>query len=526
MGVFSDVTGATKGALWPFLPLFNMVTLSDPPATAPDEKGSFSGGTLRPYNDKISDYVGVQFGSVFKIVLATVCWVYTVDMTAAAEGYNLSLNGWVMQIVGRDLLLMLVVCGGWNWVLYSSPLKEKLAPYKINSSYPDNAQMRRDVFWTISATLLGSAQEVLLMRWWAGGYFQRPLFGSVVGEEAVPWGEANTFFGTKETAVFSGPELPFIGVLYFHQYTMYFIMWIATMLYWRIAHFFLIHRGMHPWWDRNNTLAQGDLGAVLYRYVHSHHHKSYNPTSWSGISMLPIESISYISAALIPLFFRCGCHPWLHLYTKLDLVIGAQVGHDGFDEPGGASYYHQLHHAHFECNYGDAAFPLDWIFGCFEDGTKWAKTDKDTSDAPLLKKERDATQPVTMEEVSKHSTQEDCWIVLHGTALDVTSFLADHPGGDKVILAKAGTDATAAFELIHKKSGGTALIKKWAPEAPVGFVPDLVTSSKDAEEVLSAGGSGSVSKALPGVLAQLSLNAVFVVLCVGSWIMVMGSKFW
>ena len=101
---------------------------------------------------------------------------------------------------------------------------------------------------------------------------------------------------------------------------------------------------------------------------------------------MPVESIAYIQAATIPLFFRsgtpppappgpsgdpssgcrvlkrarvwvAGCHPWLHLYTKLDLIIGAQIGHDGFDAPGGGSYYHQLHHAHFECNYGDSAFP-------------------------------------------------------------------------------------------------------------------------------------------------------------------------
>ena len=41
---------------------------------------------------------------------------------------------------------------------------------------------------------------------------------------------------------------------------------------------------------------------------------------------------------------------------------------------GGGSYFHQLHHAHFECNYGDAAFPTDWLFGTFEDGSRWAKT--------------------------------------------------------------------------------------------------------------------------------------------------------
>ena len=38
-----------------------------------------------------------------------------------------------------------------------------------------------------------------------------------------------------------------------------------------------------------------------------------------------LTAFRYISAALIPLMFRTGCHPWIHLYTKLDLIIGAQV---------------------------------------------------------------------------------------------------------------------------------------------------------------------------------------------------------
>ena len=59
--------------------------------------------------------------------------------------------------------------------------------------------------------------------------------------------------------------------------------------------------------------------------MHAHHHRSYNPTAFSGFSMVPVESVLYISAALIPLMFRSGCHPWIHLYTKLDLIIGAQV---------------------------------------------------------------------------------------------------------------------------------------------------------------------------------------------------------
>lgn len=35
---------------------------------------------------------------------------------------------------------------------------------------------------------------------------------------------------------------------------------------------------------------------------------------------------------------------------------------------------------------------------------------------------------VTMEEVAKHNKPDDCWIVIEGRVMDVTSYLKDHPG--------------------------------------------------------------------------------------------------
>jgi len=56
---------------------------------------------------------------------------------------------------------------------------------------------------------------------------------------------------------------------------------------------------------------------------------------------------------------------------------------------------------------------------------------------------------MTLDEVAKHTTKEDCWVVLHGEVLNVTSFLKDHPGGELAILTFAGKDATPEFDMIH-----------------------------------------------------------------------------
>jgi len=363
----------TKASLWPFINLYNMAN-ADPRGDGIERNtaGSYSGKKLRPFNNKLSDYLGIQFGSIPKILLAILCYTYTVDMEAAAKGWDFSLDGWVARVFIRDLVLMLVVPGVWDYVLYFSPLKETLAPYKFNSKYPPIEQLIRDIGWTFSATVLASVQEVGLMYYWAGGHFKAAFFGAAPeGEKSVPVGP---FFGTADNSVYSTPDVFGLGQIHFHQYTACFVVWTMSMLHWRIFHFWFIHRNMHPWRDRKNGLAQGDVGAFLYRWVHAHHHKSHNPTAFSGISMTPVESVAYLSAGLIPMMWRHGCHPWIHLYTKFDLIIGAQIGHDGFDAPGGGSYYHQLHHAHFECNYGDSLVPMDWLCGTFEDGSKWDKT--------------------------------------------------------------------------------------------------------------------------------------------------------
>jgi len=101
-----------------------------------------------------------------------------------------------------------------------------------------------------------------------------------------------------------------------------------------------------------------------------------------------------------------------------------------------------------------------------------------------------ATGGYSMEEVAKHTTKEDCWVILHGRVLDVTKFLGEHPGGELAILTFAGKDATAEFDMIHPPD----VIEKYAPNAVIGMLggaPDQVDM-----EAGGGGGSGGSKKAI------------------------------
>eukprot|EP00974_Lingulodinium_polyedra_P105732 10235494-Lingulodinium_polyedra.AAC.1 len=51
----------------------------------------------------------------------------------------------------------------------------------------------------------------------------------------------------------------------------------------------------------------------------------------------------------------------------------------------------------------------------------------------------------------RHASGGSAWVVLHGQVYDLTAFLADHPGGEEMVLKWAGKNATMLWSAIHKK---------------------------------------------------------------------------
>merc|ERR1719265_1873500 len=84
----------------------------------------------------------------------------------------------------------------------------------------------------------------------------------------------------------------------------------------------------------------------------------------------------------------------------------------------------------------------------------------------------------TLEEVAKHTTKSDCWVVVAGQVLNVTNFLPTHPGGELAILTFAGKDATEEFNMIHPPD----VIGKYAPDAVIGNLGGGADDGGEEEE--------------------------------------------
>eukprot|EP01138_Halocafeteria_seosinensis_P014443 gb/GECG01014745.1/.p1 GENE.gb/GECG01014745.1/~~gb/GECG01014745.1/.p1 ORF type:complete len:454 (+),score=30.92 gb/GECG01014745.1/:1-1362(+) len=74
----------------------------------------------------------------------------------------------------------------------------------------------------------------------------------------------------------------------------------------------------------------------------------------------------------------------------------------------------------------------------------------------------------TMEEVQKHNTANDLWIVVNGKVLDLTNYLKHHPGGETVAISQGGLEATDAVRAMHPPE----VVEKKMPQFCIGTVSE------------------------------------------------------
>ncbi|KAL1553155.1 Cytochrome b5 isoform E [Salvia divinorum] len=119
------------------------------------------------------------------------------------------------------------------------------------------------------------------------------------------------------------------------------------------------------------------------------------------------------------------------------------------------------------------------------------------------------------EEVAKHNETKDCWIVISGKVYDVTPFMDDHPGGDEVLLAATGKDATNDFEDIgHSDEAREMMDKYYIGKIDPATVPSKRTFSKPLQHAAAHSANKSpdfVIKILQFLVPLLILGLAFAV---------------
>lgn len=260
-------------------------------------------------------------------VLAAASWIW---LTPSKETLTTLSWDWIALVLVRNSAITLVIFGLLELRLYVQ--RKQGNRFKYNPAFPSDS--RSSVF------MFGHQQLDSIIRTFGTGL---PIWTTY--EVIYLWAWAN---GVGPWAVFGDNPV----------WLILFAIMIPVI---HDLHFYLIHRLIHL--------------PILYKWIHSVHHNSINPSPWSSLSMHPVEHLLYWSDSLVHLILPS--HPLLAIFHLQLNGVGAVVGHIGFDriEAGEDkavqthAQAHYLHHKYFEVNYSDGLLPLDQWFGTWHDGT-------------------------------------------------------------------------------------------------------------------------------------------------------------
>ncbi|KAK9319804.1 cytochrome b5-like heme/steroid binding domain-containing protein [Lipomyces orientalis] len=82
-----------------------------------------------------------------------------------------------------------------------------------------------------------------------------------------------------------------------------------------------------------------------------------------------------------------------------------------------------------------------------------------------------ALKEYNLEEVARHSSKDDLFLIIRGQVYDVTDFLDKHPGGPDVLLDIQGPEATQLFDDVGHSLEAHDILK----EILVGKLKNQVT---------------------------------------------------
>lgn len=269
---------------------------------------------------------------VMMVALALVLWYFAYPSLDQARQFSI---GWIAQTWLVNLLMMVAVAGGLHWYFYMFRGQKKQLKFDHRDQAVNNRlwkfshQVRDNMFWSLTSGVAQiTAFQVVLLWMMASGY---------------------------------APTITF------QDHPVWFVLALMLLPVWSALHFYWVHRLLHV--------------PFIYKHVHSLHHRNINIGPWSGLSMHPVEHFLYLTTLAIHCIVPS--HPIHLVFHVIYQGPGAAMTHTGYEDLlirdkrrlALGTFYHQLHHRYYECNYGNQEMPWDRWFGTFHDGSAQGTTD-------------------------------------------------------------------------------------------------------------------------------------------------------
>ncbi len=93
--------------------------------------------------------------------------------------------------------------------------------------------------------------------------------------------------------------------------------------------------------------------------------------------------------------------------------------------------------------------------------TEEFETENDEDDVKIQTQDSNSQVPITasngkqysLADIATHKDSSSCWSAINGKVYDLTSWIGQHPGGDKRILGICGIDGSSQFDGQHAGEG-------------------------------------------------------------------------
>lgn len=83
-----------------------------------------------------------------------------------------------------------------------------------------------------------------------------------------------------------------------------------------------------------------------------------------------------------------------------------------------------------------------------------------------------ADRSYTLAEVTRHATQDDCWMVIEGQVYDFTKYVPQHPSDPAVFLPWCGKEATEAYRTKTKGRPHSPYADQLLPAYRIGVLSE------------------------------------------------------
>lgn len=107
---------------------------------------------------------------------------------------------------------------------------------------------------------------------------------------------------------------------------------------------------------------------------------------------------------------------------------------------------------------------LYWLGG-------WWSIDNQDSTAERTRQPSNGRQ-ISQDEVVKHKSAEDCWTIINGQVFNLTSYVANHPGGSEILRA-CGQDGSSLFNNRTTNGGQSVGSGRAHSSSAVNLLDDL-----------------------------------------------------